>query len=665
MVSFKAGTRAINLFVGEHAQLKKRRPSANSHQYRIKRHVSMVTDHVNEVKGRDNATPAMTPSFVGGVDFKSRLNTGWHIRLCAGSGSEDLQWCIDTGAQVSFGPLLETDRILTGAGEAKLDTVGYVQMTLNHRSTKITERVYIVAGASKLLLGVPAIRNLGLIADIPGSYSIKAVDVTQPTVNKENVAKQYVLFTGLGELKGEHVIHLREDATPFCLATPRRVPLPLIEKVKDEIERMASAGVIEAVDEPTDWCAPIVVVPKQSGDVRICVDLTKLNEAVRRENYIIPKVESTLASIASKGHIYTKLDANSGFHQVVLSEDSARLTTFITPFGRYMFRRPPFGISSAPEYFQKRMDSELFGLAGVVCHLDDILVIGRNQREHDERLRVVLDRLVMCGLNVDKCTFSQSELPYLSQIIDGDGIRIDPGKVKAIVDMTEPTDVSELRRFLGMVNQLMKFCPDLAEKTHALRELLRKQNAWIWGQPQKRAFNVLKDKLSSNRVLALYDPKRETIVSADASSFGLGSVLLQRQLTGEMRPVAYASRSMTDTERRYAQIEKLGSSSHDVGARALGRSTHRNALPSRNRPPAIGTFAIHKATRRTSDTHTAFPDANHEVRVQHRTCSGQVSLYGRRVVTCSTERDYRQRQRRVSAGGELLRQCGSRTTSGV
>ena len=196
------------------------------------------------------------------------------------------------------------------------------------------------------------------------------------------------------------------------------------------------------------------------------------------------------------------------------------------------------------------MDSELSGLAGVVCHLDDILVIGRNQREHDERLRAVLDRLVKCGLtlNVDKCAFSQSELPYLGQIIDGDGIRIDPRKVKAIV--------SELRRFLGMVNQLMKFCPDLAEKTHALRELLRKQNAWIWGQPQKRAFNVLKDELSSNRVLALYDPKRETIVSADASSFGLGSVLLQRQLTGELRPVAYASRSMTDTERRYAQIEK-------------------------------------------------------------------------------------------------------------
>ena len=103
---------------------------------------------------------------------------------------------------------------------------------------------------------------------------------------------------------------------------------------------------------------------------------------------------------------------------------------------------------------------------------------------------------------------SQSELPYLGEIIDGDGIRIDSGKVKAVIEMAEQTDAPELRRFLGMVNQLMKFCTDLAEKTHVLRELLRKQNAWIWGQRQKDAFNVLKDELSSNRVLAFYDPKK-------------------------------------------------------------------------------------------------------------------------------------------------------------
>ena len=205
-----------------------------------------------------------------------------------------------------------------------------------------------------------------------------------------------------------------------------------------------------------------------------------------------------------------------------------------------MFRRLPFGISSAPEYFQKRMNSEVSGLTGVVCHLDYILVIGRNQREHDERLRAVLDRLVTCGLtlNVDKCAFSQSELSYLSQIIDGDEFVLIPERSRrSSICQNLPTS--------------LKFCPDLAEKTHALQEMLIKQNAWIWGQPQKHAFNILNDELSSNRVLALYDPKRKTIVSADASSFGLGCVLPQRQLTGEMRPVAYTSRSITHIERTY------------------------------------------------------------------------------------------------------------------
>ena len=128
----------------------------------------------------------------------------------------------------------------------------------------------------------------------------------------------------------------------------------------------------------------------------------------------MPKVEETLSNIA-KGAVFSKLDANSGFHQVPLSEESAKLTTFITPFGRYMFKRLPYGISSAPEFFQKKMDQELAGLEGVVRHMDNILVFGRNQAEHDQRLSSVLDRISRCGLtlNPDKCKFSQKRIEYL------------------------------------------------------------------------------------------------------------------------------------------------------------------------------------------------------------------------------------------------------------
>ena len=133
---------------------------------------------------------------------------------------------------------------------------------------------------------------------------------------------------------------------------------------------MVNLGVIEPVDEPTDWCAPIVVVLKPNGNVKICVDLTKLNAAVRREMYQMPKVEETLGSTA-KGAVYSNLGANSGFHQVPLS----------------------VGIASAPEVFQKTMDRELSGLEGVLCHMDDILIVGRNQTEHDQRFANVLDRI--------------------------------------------------------------------------------------------------------------------------------------------------------------------------------------------------------------------------------------------------------------------------------
>ena len=150
------------------------------------------------------------------------------------------------------------------------------------------------------------------------------------------------------------------------------------------------------------------------------------------------------------------------------------MTTFITPFGQYILKRLPFGISSAPGHFQKRMDKEISGMEGVKCRMDDILVVGKDQAEHDRRLEQVLDRLAerRLILNLQKCIFSQSKLQYLDQILDSQGVRKDPSKVQAIVDRPEPQDIRDLRRFLGLVNHLMKFCPNLAEKTKPLRDQL-------------------------------------------------------------------------------------------------------------------------------------------------------------------------------------------------
>ena len=155
---------------------------------------------------------------------------------------------------------------------------------------------------------------------------------------------------------------------------------------------MEQLGVISKVDEPTHWCAGMVVVPKQDGMICICVDLTKLNESVRRESHILTSVDHTHVQIGG-AKVFTKLDANLDFWQSELSKGSTLLTTFITPFGRFCFNRLPFGITSALEYFQKRMSEILSGLEGVVCMVDDVLVHGRTQEEHDQRLDAVLARI--------------------------------------------------------------------------------------------------------------------------------------------------------------------------------------------------------------------------------------------------------------------------------
>lgn len=144
-----------------------------------------------------------------------------------------------------------------------------------------------------------------------------------------------------------------------------------------ELQCMESIGVISMVTEPTPWCAGLVVVPKAQGKIRLCVDLTHLNTWVRRERHILPAVDQTQAMLAG-AKVFTKLDATSGFWQIPLTKESSLLTTFIRPFGRYAFNRLPFGISSAPEHFQRHMTQMQEGYTGVICHADDIVVYGEN-----------------------------------------------------------------------------------------------------------------------------------------------------------------------------------------------------------------------------------------------------------------------------------------------
>lgn len=476
---------------------------------------------------------------------------------------EKISFKLDTGAEVTAisketwkvlgEPTLQpSDKHLFGPAQQSLSVLGKFSCHLSHKRQHSQHWVFVVDHLKSNLLGLPAITALHLAVRTDTLQSQSAGDLDGDIVLK----KFPQVFQGLGTLAGEYHIQIRPDAKPHAIFTPRHVPFPLRSKVAEELDRMEKAGVISKVTEPTEWCAGMVVVPKKSGKVRICVDLKPLNRSVLREVHPLPKVDETLAQL-SGAKVFSKLDANSGFWQIPLSQPSRLLTTFITPMGRYCFNKLPFGISSAPEHFQRRMSEILAGLEGVLCQMDDVLIFGRTQAEHDRRLEAVLTRIEKAGvtLNPQKCEFSKNKLTFLGHVIDANGITADPEKTKAIVEMDPPTNVPELRRFLGMANQLGKFTPKLAEMTQPLRELLSKSKSWTWGPAQSSAFLKVKQELSKPTTLALYDPSAPTKIAADASAFGLGAVILQKA-DSIWKPVAFASRSMSDTERRYAQIEK-------------------------------------------------------------------------------------------------------------
>ena len=515
----------------------------------------------------------------------------WSVNLCVNNHNTDFK--LDSGSRVTVindkiqwiqnVQLQPVKSSFSGPGGVTLShlMIGEIpnaRLCLGEKEHR--ETVYVMKGQKHNLLSKAAIQALELLTPSPEVYSVEATP--------DYKAEFPELFKGLGKLKDVYRIPLRQDAVPVCIYTPGRVPHPLLPRVKEKLKLMQESDVISPVSEPTEWCSGLVVAPKPNGDIRICVDLTNLNKAVRREIHPMANVDDNLAKLRGS-RVFTKLDANSSFWQMPLDKESRLLTTFVTPFGRFCFNRLPFGISSAPEIFQRTMSTILTGLEGVVCHMDDVLIHAKDQQTHDSQLRKVLSRLRDAGLTLnEKCQFSKPEMKFLGHIVSERGVEADPEKTNAIRNFPRPTCVSELMRFNGMVNQLAKFLPGLSECNEPLRQLLKKDSAWLWDQPQERAFNAIKEKLISTEVLAHYDVQKHSVIAADASQSGLGAVLLQSDEDGNRRPIAFASRSLSDTEKRYAVIEKEALaaqwacekfSDYIMGAQFTLETDHRPLVP--------------------------------------------------------------------------------------
>ncbi|XP_067945085.1 uncharacterized protein [Watersipora subatra] len=517
-----------------------------------------VTQAVSELQVADNNEANSDEVFLGEIfDIDSvGLEAGsWYSNVRVDTDikkNQLMRFKLDTGAALSVcgpqhcvGTQYPSTKKLYGPGRTLLNCIGIISGKLTAGREKITEDIYVIENQNTPLLSRKACESLKFVT----------VDKSRCEIGSIRVSDS--LFKGLGKLDTEYSITLDENAKPFALHVPRPIPFPLRQKANIALEKMVEDGVIVAIEEPTQWVAPMVVVPKPGQDkVRICTDFTELNKYVLREVHPMATVEESLASIRG-GKVFSKIDANSGFWQIPLSDESSKLTTFITHRGRYRYLRLPQGLNSAPEIFQAEMNRILGDLEGLIVHMDDILVVGQSTEQHDSRLSVVLRRLEQAGmtLNKSKCQFGVSKVQFLGYVIDQFGIHTGP-RVQGILEFPTPANVTGVRSFLGLANQYARFSPQLADVTKPLRDLLRKDVDWMWGYGQQEAFQKVKEIFANPPVLATYDPTRETIITTDASNQGLGATLSQVQPDGTRRLVAAASRSLSDTEQRYAAIEK-------------------------------------------------------------------------------------------------------------
>ncbi|UYV79423.1 K02A2.6-like [Cordylochernes scorpioides] len=388
--------------------------------------------------------------------------------------------------------IFQTNRKLTSYTGHEIKIKGIA--TLNCKTKNKTEK---------------AIEKLSLIK------KCDAVQIQQNNSAKEILNRHKNIFEGIGRLPIEHKIRLNENTTPV-IAPSRKIPFSIREKVKAELERMEKLDIIEKVEEPSKWTHPIVVVQKPSGDVRICMAPRELNTYIQRERYILPTAKTIFSELKGATD-FSVFDASSAFWQVSLDKESTNLCPIATPFGRFRFKRLPYGLNSTSEVFQRCINNILSGLQGTACYMDDILIYGSTMEEHNRNLETVLRRLEENNvkLNTKKQQIAVDKVNFLGHIISRDGIAIQASRAEAIQKLKRPENKTEVQRFLGMVTYLGKFIPNLSDKTAPLRKLISNKSE------ENDCFEKLKDMVLNAPILTFFDPTKPITISSDASQYGI------------------------------------------------------------------------------------------------------------------------------------------------
>ena len=357
-------------------------------------------------------------------------------------------------------------------------------------------------------------------------------------------------------------VEFKPDSQPVFMKA-RPVPFAIAEDLEEAYDSGIQRGIWEPV-QFNDYGTPVVPIRKTTlpgqgkSKLRVCGDYSvTVNEQLKEHRHPLPLPEDLMRKLGG-GHGFTKIDLADAYNQIKLGPQSQRKLALNTHRGVLLQKRLPFGIKSAPGYFQQVMDQLTNDLPGVAVYLDDILVSGKDSDDHLANLQRLLQRLDEKGLRcrLEKCSFAQPYVEYLGHLLSKEGIAKGP-KVDAVIAMPPPTDVSGLKAFLGSVQFYAKFLPShLATVVEPLHRLTRKNTPWQWEDEQQKAFDQLKNWLSSDNVLVHFDSTLPIGLACDASNVGIGAVLFHRYPDGSERPIFNVSKKLTNAQRNYSQIQK-------------------------------------------------------------------------------------------------------------
>lgn len=472
---------------------------------------------------------------------------------------------LDSGAAVSVLPgymykeyfsnieLRETSTRLKTYDGNIIVPLGEIEVMITYRSiTKEKCKLIIVEKGTKPLLGRDLMNTFG--------FTFHSVEVNSVESSElEFLIKRYnKLFNGLGSYKYETIdFSLCNPETKPIFVKPRPVPFAFKKLVDQELDRLEAEGVISLV-ENAQWGTPLVPVVKPNGGIRLCADYkVTVNRYLEDVKHPLPRIEELFCAL-QEGEQYTKLDLFNAYNQLMLSDRTKKLLAWSTHRGIYVPNRLPYGTKPAVAIFQKIIEKVLQGLPGVINFLDDIVVTGKTKQEHLKNVESVFQRLSEAGLtlNLSKCSFFQPEIKYLGHIINKEGLHKDRSKIEAMLKVSRPKNILEIKAFVGMLQYYSRFMPRLAIILEPLYKLLRNNVKFQWTKDCEDSFNKAKKLLVSEQSLARFDPDITLKLVCDSSSIGLGSVLMHVFPDGTEKPICFASRILNKAERAYSVIHK-------------------------------------------------------------------------------------------------------------